>query len=146
MDQGTIKCIKAHSYRNLVRVSIKTFDQTEDLPKISVVPSLQLPTVSWNDVIKATVFNRFQRANIFRENKIDTVENSNNLFEALQDNHTELPRSNLNLVKLIWNRSGNCWHYSRMKLQQQLNLKMKKELQMTISISLMDLFKTLQNL
>ena len=108
MDQGTIKCIKAHSHRNLVRVSIKTFDQTEDLPKISVVPSLQLPTASWNDVIKATVFNGFQRANIFRENKIDIVENSNNLFEALQDNHTELPRSNLNLVKLIWNRSGNC--------------------------------------
>ena len=108
MNQGIIKSIKAHSHRNLVRVSIKIFDQTEDLPKISVLPSLQLPTASWNDVIKATVFNGFQRANLFRENKIDAVENSNNLFEALQDNLTELPRSNLNLVKLIWNRYGNC--------------------------------------
>ena len=43
----------------MVRVIVENFDQTEDLPKISVHPALQLPATSWNDVIKATAFNCF---------------------------------------------------------------------------------------
>ena len=61
---------------------------------------LQLPGASWNDIIKATAFNCFQRANFFRENKIDIFEDSNNLFEAFQDNLKESSRSNYNLVPL----------------------------------------------
>ena len=95
-----IKCLKDHYHRNLFRVIIKRFDQTEDLPKISVLPALQLPGASWNDIIKATAFNCFQRANFFREKKINIFEDSNNLFEAFQDNLKESSRSNYNLVSL----------------------------------------------
>ena len=64
---------------NLLRVIIKSFDQAEDLPYIPVLPALQLPVASWNGIIKALAFNCFQRANVFRENKIDTFEDCNNL-------------------------------------------------------------------
>ena len=84
----------------MFRVIIKSFDQTEDLPKISVHPALQLSAASWHHIIKATAFNCFQRVNVFQENKNDTFEDSNNLFKVFQDNLTELPRSNYSLVPL----------------------------------------------
>ena len=34
MDQGVIKCLKAHYHRRLVRLMIQRLDQGQDLPKI----------------------------------------------------------------------------------------------------------------
>ena len=46
MDQGVIKCLKAHYRRLLVRLMIQRLDGGQDLPKISIFFALQLLVAS----------------------------------------------------------------------------------------------------
>ena len=98
MDQGVIKCFKAHYRRHLVRLMIQRLDQGQDLPKISVLLALQLLAASWNNVGKATIVNCFRKAKISAENQVDALEDSDDPFKALQENLTELRQSNPDLV------------------------------------------------
>ena len=98
MDQGVIKCLKAHYRRRLVRLMIQRLDQGQDLPKISIFLALQLLVASWNNVGKATIVNCFRKAKISAENQVDALEDSNDPFKALQENLTELRQSNPDLV------------------------------------------------
>ena len=98
MDQGVIKCLKAHYRRRLVRLMIQRLDQGQDLPKISILLALQLLVASWNNVGKATIVNCFRKAKISAENQVDALEDSDDPFKALQENLTELRQSNPDLV------------------------------------------------
>ena len=95
IDQGVIKCLKAHYRRRLVRLMIQRLDQGQDLPKISILLALQLLVSSRNNVRKVTIVNCFQIAKISAENQ---VEGRDNPFKALQENLTELRQSNPDLV------------------------------------------------
>ena len=90
MDQGVIKCLKAHYRRRLVRLMIQRLDQGQDLPKISILLALQLLVASWNNVGKATIVNCFQKAKILAKNQVDALEDSDNPLKGLQENLTQL--------------------------------------------------------
>ena len=90
MDQGVIKCVKAHYRRRLDKLMIQRLDQGQDLPKISILLALQLLVASWNNVGKATIVNCFQKAKILAKNQVDALEDTDNPFKGLQENLTQL--------------------------------------------------------
>ena len=55
MDKGVIKCLKAFYRQRLVNLMIKLLEQGQELPKISILRTLQLLVASWNDVTKTTM-------------------------------------------------------------------------------------------
>ena len=64
MDQGVIKCLKAHYRKRLVRLILCDLDSNKPLPKISLIKGLQLLVSAWNDGSKATVVNCFRKSKI----------------------------------------------------------------------------------
>ena len=84
MDQGVIKCLKAHYRKRLVRLMIQCLDQGQDFPpKISILLALQLLVASWNSVGKAIIVNCFWKAKISAEQQVDALEDSDAPFKAL---------------------------------------------------------------
>ena len=70
MDQGVIRCLKAHYCRRLVMLTIFHLDQSWDLPKITIISVLQLLVMAWNDVTESTVVNCFRSKYFGREPEV----------------------------------------------------------------------------
>ena len=73
-------------------------DQGQELPKISILLPLQLLETLQNNVGKATIFNCFRKAKISTEHQVDTLEDRDDPFKALQENLTKQRQSNPDLL------------------------------------------------
>ena len=98
MDQGVIKCLKAFYRRRLVNLMIKRLEQGQDLPKISILRALQLLVASWNDVTKTTIVNCFGKAKISAKDQVNAAEISDDSFQELENDLTELRKIDPTLV------------------------------------------------
>ena len=98
MDQVLHKVLKGSLPQTIGQADDTTLDKGRDLPKISILLALQFLVASWNSVGKATIVNCFRKAKILAENQVDALEDSNDLFKALQENLIELRQSNPDLV------------------------------------------------
>ena len=64
MDQGIIRCLKAHYRKRLVKLIPRSLDSNKLLPKVSLLTALQLLVSPWNKVSQTTVVNCFMKAKI----------------------------------------------------------------------------------
>ena len=90
MDQGVIRCLKAHYRRRLVRLMILRLDQGRDFPKITILSALQLLVTAWNNVKEATIANCFRKANTSEENKKDAGDDTDDPLKALPNWDTKI--------------------------------------------------------
>ena len=98
MDQGVIRCLKAHYRRRLVRRMLQCLDKGKDLPKISILQALQILVASWNDVTEATIVNYFKKAKISEQTQTDALEDSDDPFTALEEELSELRKADPMLI------------------------------------------------
>ena len=98
MDQGVIRCLKAFYRRRLVNLMIKRLEQGQDLPKISIYRALQLLVASWSDVTKTTIVNCFGKAKISAKDQVNAAEDSDDPFNKLENDLTELRKIDPTLV------------------------------------------------
>ena len=57
MDQGVIRCLKAHYRKQLVKLILRSLDSNKPLPKVSLLTALQLLVSAWNEVSQTTIVN-----------------------------------------------------------------------------------------
>ena len=57
MDQGVIRCLKAHYRKWLVKQILRSLDSNKPLPKVSLLTALQLLVSAWNEVSQTTIVN-----------------------------------------------------------------------------------------
>ena len=77
---------------------IKRLEQGQDLPKISILRTLQLLVASWNDVTKTTIVNCFGKAKISAKDQANAAEDSDGPFKELENDITELRKIDPTLV------------------------------------------------
>ena len=64
MDQGVIRCLKAHYSKRLVKLILHNLNSNKPLPKVSFLAALQLLVSAWNEVSLATIVNCFKKTKI----------------------------------------------------------------------------------
>ena len=64
MDQGAIRCLKAHYSKRLVKLILHNLNSNKPLPKVSFLAALQLLVSAWNEVSQATIVNCFKKTKI----------------------------------------------------------------------------------
>ena len=57
MDQGVIRCLKAHYRKQLVKLILHSLDSNKPLPKVSLLTAVQLLVSPWNEVSQTTIVN-----------------------------------------------------------------------------------------
>ena len=57
MDQGVIRCLKAHYRKQLVKLILRSLDSNKPLPKVSLLTALQLLASAWNEVSQTAIVN-----------------------------------------------------------------------------------------
>ena len=73
MDQGIIRCLKAHYRKRLVKLILRSLDSNKPLPKVSLLTALQLLASAWNEVSQATIVNCFKKAKISDKDQTVTI-------------------------------------------------------------------------
>ena len=61
MDQGVIRCLKAHYRKQLVKLILRSLDSNKPLPKVSLLTPLQLLLSAWNQLRQTTIVNSLIR-------------------------------------------------------------------------------------
>ena len=64
MDQGVIRCLKAHYSKRLVKLILHNLNSNKPLPKVSFLAASQLLVSAWNEVSQATIVNCFKKTKI----------------------------------------------------------------------------------
>ena len=77
---------------------IKLLEQSQDLPKISILRALQLLVALWNEVTKTTIVNCFGKENISAKDQVNAAEDSGDPFKELENDLTELQKLDPTLV------------------------------------------------
>ena len=77
---------------------IKLLEQSQDLPKISILRALQLLVALWNEVTKTTIVNCFGKENISAKDQVNAAEDSGDPFKELENDLTELRKLDPMLV------------------------------------------------
>ena len=86
MDQGVIRSLKAHYRRRIVCLCIKSLDEDNPLPKITILRTIKNLVSSWNAVSeKETIVNCFEKANISHANQQTAVIDADDPFKSLEE-------------------------------------------------------------
>ena len=86
MDQGVIRSLKAHYRRRIVCLCIKSLDENNPLPKITILRTIKNLVSSWNAVLeKETIVNCFEKANISHANQQTAVIDADDPFKSLEE-------------------------------------------------------------
>ena len=98
MDQGIIRCLKAHYRKRLVKLIPRSLDSNKLLPKVSLLTALQLLVSPWNKVSQTTVVNCFKKAKISDKNQTIAINNEDDPFNEITENPKELREKEPSLV------------------------------------------------
>jgi hypothetical protein len=88
MDQGVIRCLKAHYRRNIVRRLLKAMEQKQDT-RISVLDALQLISKSWAAVTPAAIAHCFNHCGFISE------DDNEDHFDDAPDDDDDIPLAQL---------------------------------------------------
>ena len=98
MDQGVIRCLKAHYRKRLVKLILRSFDSNKPLPKVSLLTALQLLASAWNKVSQTTIDNCFKKTKISEKDQTIAVNNEDDPFKEINENLKELREKEPSLV------------------------------------------------
>ena len=94
MDQGVIRCLKAHYRKQLVKLILRSLDSNKPLPKVSLLTALQLLVSAWNEVSQTTIVNCFKKAKISEKDQTIAINDDDDPFEKINKNLKELREKN----------------------------------------------------
>ena len=98
MDQGVIRCLKAHYRKQLVKLILRSLDSNKPLPKVSLLTALQLLVSAWNEVSETTVVNCFKKAKISEKDQTIAISDEDDPFKEIDKNPKELQEKKTSLV------------------------------------------------
>lgn len=98
MDQGVIRCLKAHYRKRLVKLILCNLDSNKPLPKISLITALQLLVSAWNEVSKATIVNCFRKSKISEKDQTNAVNDEDDPFKEMSEELQNLRKKDSSLV------------------------------------------------
>ena len=98
MDQGVIRCLKAHYRKWLVKLILCSLDSNKPLPKVSLLTALQLLVLVWNEVSQTTIVNCFKRAKIWEKDQTIAINDEDGAFKEINENMKELRGKKPSLV------------------------------------------------
>ena len=98
MDQGIIRCLKAHYRKRLVKVILCSPDSNKPLPKVSLLTALQLLASAWNEVSQATIVNFFKKAKISDKDQTIAINDEDDLSKEINEDLQELREKDPSLV------------------------------------------------
>ena len=98
IDQGVIRCPKAHYRKRLVKLILRSLDSNKTLPKVSLLTALQLLVSAWNEVSETTVVNCFKKAKISEKDQTIAINDEDDPFKEINENLKELREKEPNLV------------------------------------------------
>ena len=98
MDQGVIRCLKAHYRKRLVKLVLCNLDSNKPLPKISLITALQLLVSAWNEVSKATIVNCFRKSKISEKDQTNAVNDEDDPFKEMSEELQNLREKDSSLV------------------------------------------------
>ena len=90
MDQGVIRCLKAHYRKRLVKLILRSLDSNKPLPKVSLLTALQLLVSAWNKVSQITIVNCFKKAKISEKDQTIAINNEDGPLKEINENLKEL--------------------------------------------------------
>ena len=90
MDQGVIRCLKAHYRKRLVKLILRSLDSNKPLPKVSLLTALQLLVSAWNEVSQTTIVNCFKKAKISEKDQTIAINDEDDPFKEINENLKEL--------------------------------------------------------
>ena len=90
MDQGVIRCLKAHYKKRLVKLILRSLDSNKPLPKVSLLTALQLLVSAWNEVSQTAIVNCFKKAKISEKDQTIAINYEDNPFKKINENLKEL--------------------------------------------------------
>ena len=100
MDQGVIRSLKAHYRRRIVCLCIKSLDEDNPLPKITILRTIKNLVSSWNaGSEKETIVNCFEKANISHANQQTAVIDADDPFKSLEEELDNLRNLDQNPVE-----------------------------------------------
>ena len=85
MDQGIIRCLKAHCRKRLVKLIPGSLDSNKPLPKVSFSTALQLLASAWNEVSQATIANCFKKAKISDKDQTIAINEEDDPFKEINE-------------------------------------------------------------
>ena len=98
MEQGVIRCLKAHYRKRLVKLILCNLDSNKPLPKISLITALQLLVSAWNEVSKATIVNCFRKSKISEKDQKNAVNDEDDPFKEMSEELQNLREKDSSLV------------------------------------------------
>ena len=81
MDQGIIRCLKAHYRKRLVKLILRSLDSNKPLPKVSLLTALQLLLSAWNEVSQTAIINCFKKAKISEKDQTIAINHEDHPFK-----------------------------------------------------------------
>ena len=98
MNQGVIRCLKAHYKKRLVKLILRSLDSNKPLPKVSLLTTLQLLVSAWNEVSQTTIVNWFNEAKISEKDQTIAISDEDDPFKEIDKNPKELQEKKTSLV------------------------------------------------
>ena len=99
IDQGVIRCPKAHYRKRLVKLILRSLDSSKPLPKATLITALQLLVSAWNEVNETKIVNCFKKAKISEKDQTIAINDEDDSFIEINENLKELREKNPNVVK-----------------------------------------------
>ena len=98
MDQGVIRCLKAHYRKRLVKLLLRSLDSNKPLPKVSLITGLKLFVSLWNDVNQTTIVNCFKKTKISEKDQATAMNDEDDPFKEINEDLRKLREKDSNLV------------------------------------------------
>ena len=98
MDQGIIRCLKAHYRKRLVKLILCSLDSNKLPPKVSLLIALRLLASAYNEVSQTTIVNCFKKAKISEKDQTIAINDEDDPFKEIKENLKELREKEPSLV------------------------------------------------
>ena len=98
MNQGFIRCLKAHYRKRSVKLILRSLDSNKPVPKVSLLTALQLLASAWNEVCQITIVNCFKKAKISEKDQTIAINDEDDPLKEINENLKELPEKEPSLV------------------------------------------------
>ena len=98
MDEGIIRCLKAHYRKRLVKLILHSLNSNKPLLKALLLRALQLLVSAWKEVSQTTIINCFKKAKISEKDQTIAINDEDDPFKEINENLKELTEKEPSLM------------------------------------------------
>ena len=102
MDQGVIRCPKAHYRKLLVKLILHSLNSNEPLLKVSLLTALILLLSAWNNVSQTKFVKCFKKANISEKDQTIAINDEDDPIKEIIENRKSYEKKNQAWCQKTW--------------------------------------------